>query len=127
MDDIDVTEEVFLNEEDVENIPYEINQIANAGCWSLLPKKSRERYNPTYKFYQKWKKEQGIITRDAENVIIAYLLKLAEKLKPTSLWAYFSRLSNIVKLYNVDISKWERVNFAKTKVQRLRIAQAKVF
>lgn len=58
---------------------------------NLLPSKSKQRYIATYDSFVQWKINKKANTF-SEDVFLAYFGELAEKYKPSSLWAIYSML-----------------------------------
>lgn len=104
--------------------------IAAAECVTndTLPEISKERYSKTYVAFQQWKHLNNVKTT-SETVLKAYLYKLAENNKPTSLWAYHSMLKAMIRIKeNVDIGVYHEVNaFLKKKSKGYVPVKAKVF
>lgn len=106
----------------------EVEHAWNLGRSSLIPEKSKERYENTYNLFNSWcnKKSRKI----NEKSLLAYFVIRREKLKaPGSLWAEYSMLKSTISLYNnVDISKfYTLINFLKKTNVGYRPKKANVF
>ena len=95
----------FIPDNDDERTPPEIVEEARKVSENLLPSKSKEKYMNTYTKFMEWKTEKKVNSL-SEIVLLAYFSELAEKLKPSSLWATYSMLrstiscNNNVNIYN---------------------------
>jgi hypothetical protein len=106
----------------------DIEEAWNVGRSTLIPEKSRERYENTYKIFQNW------CTRKCVNIteksLLAYFVTRNNKLKaPGSLWAEYSMLKSTIFLHDsVDISKFSTlIAFLKKKNVGYRPKKASVF
>lgn len=97
---------IKMSDAESDVVDNEIEQAWDIGCSSIIPEKSRFRYENTYKIFKSWceKKNCGI----NEKILLAYLVKRNEKLKsPGSLWAEYSMLKSTIFLHDkIDISKF---------------------
>uniref|UniRef100_A0A1Y1NDN0 Uncharacterized protein n=1 Tax=Photinus pyralis TaxID=7054 RepID=A0A1Y1NDN0_PHOPY len=109
----------LVNNEDADNIP----------CSSLLPEKSKMRYNQLYDAFAKWCSAKDI-KKTTENVMMAYFMERSEVLKsPASLWSEYSMLKLTISIQqNEDISKFKRLKaFLKRKNDGYQPRTSKIF
>lgn len=93
------------NEVEQENIPECVKKEALEAVAKLLPQKSRLIYEKEYTCFQRWKMAKKINSL-SETVLLAYFSEKAKKVKPSTLWSYYSMLkSTILVNENCDISK----------------------
>lgn len=89
--------------------PPNITQIAENASSSLLPVKSRERYELAYQKFMEWRLKNNIQSF-SENVMLAYFQELSEKMKPSSLWAFYSMLRTTININNnVNIATYSKL------------------
>jgi integrase len=106
-----------------------IQDAANIACGSLLPAKSKVRYNICFESFMNWCASKDI-EEISENVLLAYFLEKANVLKsPTSLWSEYSMLKLTISIYkNLDISKFQRLKaFLKRKNDGYQPKKSQVF
>jgi hypothetical protein len=72
-----------------EDLPPDVVKVAQKVVLDLLPTKSREIYETTYKRFMKWCEEKNIKTY-SENVLLVYFADLAKKMKSSILWSQYS-------------------------------------
>lgn len=98
-----------LTPPEITNAPKIINE-------NLLPIKSKQRYIATYDNFLQWKTDKKANTF-SEDVFLAYFGELAEKYKPSSLWAIFSMLKSTLMTKNcVNIKNYANLTaFLKKK------------
>jgi hypothetical protein len=93
------------SDEEFSFTPPTIRAAANSTYQSLLPEKSKSKYELAYSQFMKWKL-QNKITIISENVMTAYMRQLSERIKPSTLWTTYSMLRTTLSIKeNVDISK----------------------
>ena len=83
------------------DIPSDIEEAATKVISSLLPDKSRVKYELTYSRYEKWCVEKKINNVTNEKVFLAYFEHLSKTQKPSSLWAYYSMLRSVISIKKV--------------------------
>ncbi|CAH1364246.1 unnamed protein product, partial [Tenebrio molitor] len=97
--------------------------------WNVvIPEKSKERYENTYKIFKNWATKKCL--NIDEKSLLAYFVIRNEKLKsPSSLWAEYSMLKSTIFLHDsVDISKFSTViAFLKKKNVGYRPKKANIF
>jgi hypothetical protein len=97
--------------------------------WNVvIPEKSKERYENTYKIFKNWATKKCL--NIDEKSLLAYFVIRNEKLKsPCSLWAEYSMLKSTIFLHDsVDISKFSTViAFLKKKNVGYRPKKANIF
>jgi hypothetical protein len=86
-----------------ENLPSDIKLAAQSAIDTLIPAKSKERYEIVYKYFEEWM-EIKKIREVSEKVVLAYFAEQSEKLKPSSLWCRYSmlRICVPVRLSTID-------------------------
>lgn len=108
--------------------PPDIIEIALAAKNSLLPDKSKDRYEKTYAEFTAWQKSKNT-NSFSQRVMIAYFLGLSKKSKPSSLWAYYSMLKKTILIkHNIDLKTYaELISFLKKESKNYIPTRAKVF
>jgi hypothetical protein len=92
-----------------ENLPSDIELAAQSAIDTLIPAKSKERYEIVYKYFEEWM-EIKKIREVSEKVVLAYFAEQSEKLKPSSLWCRYSMLRTMVSIkIKIDISQYHQV------------------
>ncbi|XP_037024962.1 uncharacterized protein LOC119066538 [Bradysia coprophila] len=83
---------------------------------SIVPALSKNKYQKAYDDFQKWNKLKGG-TPVTQKILLKYFTDLAEKHKPTTLWAYYSMLKATLRTNdNLDITSWSQLlDFLKRK------------
>lgn len=82
-------------------------EVAPHSSVSVLPEKTRQRYEVSYHQFMNWKEAKDPDSPLSENVLMAYFGELSEKIKPSSLWALYSMLRSTLNIYNnVDITQY---------------------
>lgn len=108
----------------------EIEEAADVACSSLLPERSKKRYEVTYALFKKWCDAKKLVIHTTESVLLAYFLELSKKYtSPASLWCEYSMLRSTISLNdNVDISKYTKLKaFLKNKNTGYRPKKSEVF
>lgn len=102
----------------------ELNSVAI----NSLPPASKSKYNRIYDEFQKWNKLKGS-TPVTEKVLLAYFSELAQRNKPSSLWAYYSMLKATLRINDdTNISPYSKLTtFLKIKSTGYKPASAKMF
>jgi hypothetical protein len=91
------------SDEEFSFTPPTIREATNSTYQSLLPEKSKSKYELAYSQFMKWKL-QNKITIISENVMTAYMRQLSERIKPSTLWTTYSMLRTTLSIKeNVDI------------------------
>lgn len=106
-----------------------IDKAASIACASLLPEKSKIRYNQAFEFFMKWCASNNVV-EITENVMLAYFLEKSNAVKsPSSLWCIYSMLKLTIRINkNQDISKFERLKaFLKRKNDGFKPKKSKIF
>lgn len=83
--------------------------IDSSTAKTQLSERSENKYNETYTYFRQWKenKKHDKIT---EFVMLEYFQELAEKYKPSTMWATFSMLkTKILENDNVMIGNYENL------------------
>ncbi|MGH9701229.1 MAG: hypothetical protein ACRD52_17455 [Candidatus Acidiferrales bacterium] len=89
--------------------PLEITEAARMAVENLLPTKSGAVYEAAFVKFAKWCSEKNA-TSYSENVLLAYFLEMAQKLKSSSLWAHYSMIKSVLNLkHNVNIEKYNNL------------------
>lgn len=117
-----------MNNSSDSDTPQEINEAANIACLSILPEKSKKRYEQTYKNFKDWCSAKQVFTT-SEKVMLAYLMQRADILQPPSLWCEYSMLKSTIYLNeNIDISSYKKLQaFLKRKNIGHRPKKSSVF
>lgn len=108
-----------MNVSDEENIfqtPPEIRDAANLASFDLIPTKSKLIYERRYRRFEVYLEENNI-KLISENVLLAYMAKLSETNKSSTLWSTYSMINSMLKIKrNIDISKFIKLRaFLKKK------------
>ena len=75
----------------------EIEEAWEIGRASLVPEKSKYRYEKAYNLFRKWLEEKNSTV--SEKTMVAYFVVRSEKLKsPASLWSEYSMLKTMINL-----------------------------
>jgi hypothetical protein len=111
-----------------ENLPSDIKLAAQSAIDTLIPAKSKERYEIVYKYFEEWM-EIKKIREVSEKVVLAYFAEQSEKLKPSSLWCRYSMLRTMVSIkIKIDISQYHQVvAFLKRKSEGYRPKKLCIF
>lgn len=102
------------------------------GNRKILPKKSKQAYEATYKAFMEWRKK-NVKQQDgsfSERVLLDYFEELTEKFKsPLSFWRTYSMLKSTLNVYHgVDIEKYTKLRaFLSLKNKGYTAKQSKVF
>lgn len=113
--------------EDMNNTPPDILEQVNVTIQSLLPQKSKEKYEKQYLHFKQWAEEKHIRTY-SENVILGYFSLLANTLKASTLWSKYSMLRTMLQIKeNVDIKYPKLIAFLKRQNQGYKPNKAKTF
>lgn len=118
------------SDSDIENnFDSDLEQAWAAGCSAVIPEKSRERYENTYRAFKQWCETKKISGMN-EKIMLAYFVQRSEKLKaPGSLWAEYSMLRSTIFLHDaIKISQFTTlIAFLKRKNVGYRPKKASVF
>lgn len=109
-------------------VPSDIEEAATKVVSSLLPAKSRIKYELAYGRYEIWCAEKKVKNVTNEKVLLAYFENLSTTKKPSSLWAYYSMLRSVILVKkNVDISKYTNlIVLLKRKCEGYRPKKSKI-
>lgn len=92
------------------DLPLEIENLANNAISGLLPDKSKSLYEKTYANYESWCTQKNVENITHEKVFLAYFKEQSMTKKSSSLWSYYSMLrSTLLLKKNVDISKYSHL------------------
>ena len=69
----------------------------------LIPQKSEAAYKKEYDKFIKWMEEQNVTDTD-ERVVLAYLQKMSEQYKASTMWAIHSKLQSMLRI-NKGVSR----------------------
>lgn len=98
------------SDEDISCTPPEIRQKAGKAEESLLPEKSRKRYEETFKTFKNWCTEKKVQKIASETVLLAYFSDMSKEKKPSTLWSMYSMIKSMLSLREkVDISKYGKL------------------
>lgn len=111
-----------------ESLPSDVELAAQSAINTLIPAKSKKRYEIVYKYFEEWM-EAKKIREVSEKVILAYFSEQAGKLKSSSLWCRYSMLRTLVSIKkNIDISQYHQVvAFLKRKSEGYRPKKSTIF
>ena len=118
-----------MSQEEVQSEDSDVEGFFNIGCSSIIPEKSKSRYEATYATFKKWCTEKHIAVI-SEKAVVAYFVHRSTKLKsPGSLWAEYSMVKSTLNLNDgIDISKYAKlVAFLKSKNAGYRPKKSLVF
>lgn len=88
-----------------EELPSDVEDAVLEAESLLLPEKSRMIYEREYQSFKKWKIIKNI-NSVSEKMLMAYFCEKSKKVKPSSLWSYYSMLKRTLLVNeNCDISK----------------------
>ena len=109
--------------------PPELKSVANFAMESVLPKKSKGRYEISYNNFVKWQRKHSVENLFSENVLLAYFNEELKNKSPSTLWSVYSMLRTMINLKNkVNISKYSNLlALLKNKNKGYKPKQAKVF
>lgn len=94
------------SEQDEIYVPEHILNEAATATADLLPDKSKKIYEKEFRMFSEWR-EANSIKGVNEEVLLAYFSNKSKKVKPSSLWSYYSMLKSTILINeNVDISKY---------------------
>ena len=106
----------------------DIEEAWKEGCASLIPEKSKRRYELAYEKFMKWVNDKK--TNVNEKTLLAYFVRRGEILKsPGSLWSEFSMLKTMINLeLSINIGRYYKlVSFLKRKNVGFVPKKSKVF
>lgn len=63
----------------------------------LIPEKSKDVYKKEYERFITWMEEQNVVDVD-ERVVLAYLQKMSEQYKASTMWAIHSKLQCLLRI-----------------------------
>lgn len=110
-----------------ETINY-VEEAARIASASLLPEKSKTRYELAYDIFKKWcsGNNVGDVT---ENVLLAYFLEKSKTMSPSSLWSVYSMLKLCISIdKNQDISNYKKlIAFIKRRNDGYEAKKSKIF
>lgn len=108
--------------------PIELYETAIAATQECLPAKSKAHYNNRYIEFKKWQTKNNT-TSISQTVLLAFFHEMAQKHKPTTLWAYYSMLKCTIKINdNIDIGSYLQVTaYLKSKASGYTPVKAKIF
>ncbi|KAJ8985412.1 hypothetical protein NQ317_017041 [Molorchus minor] len=107
--------------------PPDIRQEANETYDTLLPSKSKSKYETCYKKFMDSTLMNGI-KNISENVLTAYMKKLSCDIKPSTLWRTYSMLKTMINIKNnIDISSYPKLcSFLKLKSTGYKTKKSKI-
>ncbi|XP_069670903.1 uncharacterized protein [Periplaneta americana] len=110
------------------DVDLEVEEAWEQGCASLVPDKSRARYERAYNTFTNWL--EGKKREINEKTMLAYFVKRTTTLKSaSSLWSEYSMLKTMINLkYGINIGQFSiLVNFLKKKNVGQMPKKSKVF
>jgi hypothetical protein len=87
---MEITEVFSVDDEEVV-VSEEIVQAVKIVTQSLLPSKSRHKYEKEYRSFMDWSQTKKITGKCSEDVLLAYFLEKSEKYSAASQWTASSR------------------------------------
>lgn len=114
-------------QEGEEILPDDVESAASQATNLLLPAKSQRAYEKEYKSFEMWRISKNI-SSTSEKVLMAYFCEKSKKVKPSSLWSYYSMLKRTLLINdNCDISKFNKLTtFMKTITAGHKAKKSKV-
>lgn len=108
--------------------PNELVETVRIVAREQVPISSKERYEKMYKSFKTWqatKKSANI----SQSVLMAFFNEMAQKHKPSTLWAYYSMLKTTIRANDgLDIGRYvELLAFLKSKASGYLPVKAGVF
>jgi len=109
--------------------PPDLREVADKVGASLVPEKSKVRYEKAYEVYTKWCQDKGVKNFGSENVVLAYFSNLSKDKRPSTLWSNYSMLKTMLNIkINVNISKFVKLRaFLKKENVGYRAKKSNVF
>lgn len=108
LEDVNMDSE-YESDNEINGTPPILKQMASNATQELLPSKSREVYENSYKRFMKWR-QTNKATSFSENILVAYFVELSSKVKPSTLWGHFSMLkATLVVKNNINIGKYSKL------------------
>lgn len=90
-------------------IPEEVLQAANAAVQSLIPEKSKIRYQRDFEQFEKWCADKSV-NSFSETVLLAFFGEKSKTVKSSTLWSLYSKIKSILAVnHAVDISKYYKL------------------
>ncbi|KAJ8913585.1 hypothetical protein NQ315_013992 [Exocentrus adspersus] len=87
----------------------EIAQLVSEAESSLLPVKSRAKYEKSYQQFCHWRNEKDV-RGASEGILIAYFCEKVKILKASTLWSLYSMVRSTLQINeNVDISAYKKL------------------
>lgn len=88
----------------------ELRAIAVKGEESLLPVKSKHRYEKAYQSFKAWCADKNVHKSGSEAVLLAYFNEMGQSKQSLTLWSTYSMLRTTLNIKEgVDISKFGKV------------------
>jgi hypothetical protein len=108
--------------------PPEITEAAKTTKLSLLPEKSRKKYEATLANFMTWRNQKNI-TSFSEDVLLVYFDELSEKYQSSSLWAHYSMLRSTLDINSgIKIENYSKLRaFLKRKSEGYTPKKAATF
>jgi hypothetical protein len=78
-----------------QDIPEDIRMAAEQASSSLLPAKSRSRYDKAHADFVEWQHKKNVKIVN-EQVILAYVQELSQSFAPSSLWTIVSNVESFL-------------------------------
>ncbi|CAH1111946.1 unnamed protein product [Psylliodes chrysocephalus] len=105
-----------------------IEYLNNKAESRLIPQKSEAVYKKEYDKFNTWMEEQ-MVTHIDERVVLAYLQKMSEKYKVSTMWTIHSKLQSMLRINKgVDIKSFVKVHaFMKAISKNEVVKKAYVF
>lgn len=129
MSDSNSDSNIFCDELQVADSTSEFGDLIEKGNKLLVPTLSSPRYEKAYTKFQKWRQMKNPSKSVSPDLVFAYFVDLSEKVKPTSLWSYYSMIKQMLKVNkDIDILNYHKVKaFLKNRGVGYQPKKAKVF
>lgn len=106
----------------------DIEIAANATIWTLIPTKSKAKYELEYEKFEDWYKKNKLQNL-TEKVFLAYFAGKSKINKPSTLWTHYSMLRATINMKkNLDIGKYTQlIAFLKRQSEGHKPKKSKIF
>lgn len=116
-------------ESDGGSVNLDIEEAAEAALNSLLPEKSRKKYEKAYKQLTNWMEEKNVPDGISEKTLLAYFNSKMSGYAPNTKWSHFSMLRTFIsKERNIDIKNYTQlIAFLKRKAVGYQPVKSRIF
>lgn len=89
-----------------DNMEDDIEESAKIAIQSLLPTKSKDKYEKAYRLFEDWSHQKGV-TVITEAVLLAYFEQKSRVYQSSTLWSLYSMIRTTLSVKkNIDIKKF---------------------